>query len=344
MEKRILSEPGIAKALSKQIAKSIDEWCVETFNDGHRRHLGASLIGHECSRYLWYTFRWVKAPDFDGRMYRLFQRGHLEENRFIEYLEGIGCTVWADDLENNVLCFNTNDDKFELHSVEEFESNNKAFVEKLNPEDERFKIWIKQAKAEGVEFPQYRISDVFGHFGGSLDGIVKLPPEWGIDEPLLLEFKTSATSAPFTNTVKKGMKVEKAQHYAQTCTYGAKYGLTHVLYMMANKNDDSLHIEVEALDHNHGNQMVQKAQKIITSQEPPPKVSQSKTYMKCSWCDFKKICHDNGIAEKNCRSCKHAVPGENKAWLCSLNGNAAIPDDFIPKGCDHHKSITLIES
>lgn len=80
-------------ALSKLLKEQIDEYCVKAYDDGHRSHLGASLIGHECSRYLWYVFRWVKREKFDARMLRLFQRGHLEEPRFVEYLRGIGWEV-----------------------------------------------------------------------------------------------------------------------------------------------------------------------------------------------------------------------------------------------------------
>jgi hypothetical protein len=85
-------------ALAARIKKDIDAWCVETYSDGHRRHLGASLIGRECSRFLWYTFRWVQHFHFDGRRQRLFQRGHREEPQMIAMLEGIGATVsWFDD-------------------------------------------------------------------------------------------------------------------------------------------------------------------------------------------------------------------------------------------------------
>lgn len=59
-----------------------------------RRYLGASIIGHACSRALWYEFRWCGREEFDGRMLRLFQTGHREEARLIEELRGIGCQVW----------------------------------------------------------------------------------------------------------------------------------------------------------------------------------------------------------------------------------------------------------
>lgn len=59
------------------------------------RRLGASQIGEECERRLWYSFRWCNPPgsEPDGRMKRLFNRGHREEAVFTEELRGIGCDV-----------------------------------------------------------------------------------------------------------------------------------------------------------------------------------------------------------------------------------------------------------
>lgn len=58
-----------------------------------RAHLGASIIGHSCSRYLWYSFHWVDAKPFDGRTLRLFASGLAEEQRLIDDLESIGMIV-----------------------------------------------------------------------------------------------------------------------------------------------------------------------------------------------------------------------------------------------------------
>lgn len=64
-----------------------------------RPYLGASIIGQECERALWYAFRWASGKArFEGRMLRLFQTGHLAEARFVADLRAIGCTVYdADD-------------------------------------------------------------------------------------------------------------------------------------------------------------------------------------------------------------------------------------------------------
>lgn len=59
-----------------------------------------SSIGHKCERHLWYRFRWAHEGErFDGRKLRLFQTGHVEEERLIAYLRIAGVTVEAVDPE-----------------------------------------------------------------------------------------------------------------------------------------------------------------------------------------------------------------------------------------------------
>jgi hypothetical protein len=60
---------------------------------GFRTHLGASIIGRECAREVWYVFRWAARVQHEARMLRLFDRGQLEEQRFIGWLRSIGVHV-----------------------------------------------------------------------------------------------------------------------------------------------------------------------------------------------------------------------------------------------------------
>jgi hypothetical protein len=62
--------------------------------EGFRSHLGASAIGKECGRAIWYSFRWATEVKFEGRMLRLFNRGHLEEPRMIALMKLIGVTTY----------------------------------------------------------------------------------------------------------------------------------------------------------------------------------------------------------------------------------------------------------
>jgi len=78
--------------------------------DGYRSHLGASVIGGKCTRSIWYAWRWAfKRPPrgkkgeptehAESRMRRLWNRGHLEEARFISMLLMIGVQVYQQEAD-----------------------------------------------------------------------------------------------------------------------------------------------------------------------------------------------------------------------------------------------------
>lgn len=342
VEKTDLNAKGVAQALSKQLSEDIDEFCIKEFNDGHRSHLGASLIGGECKRKLWYIFRWCKAEQFEGRILRLFNRGHLEEDRFIKYLEGIGAEVWADDLQNNKLFYCVETESYRILSNEELKTIDDT-TSKLEVDVSKDRTHINRAKADGVKFPQFRVSGCSGHFGGSLDSVVKLPPRFAIEMPLLGEFKTSGDRY-FKELLKSGVAVAKPEHFAQMSIYGQAYGLTHAIYMAVNKNTDELYIEVVKLNFNLAQQMVLKAEQIITAEKAPSKMSMDETHYKCKFCNFKLICHKGDVPEKNCRSCTHAKAIEGGQWYCKET-DATIPKhyietNYISKECKSYKAVT----
>ena len=282
-----LEAPGALTSLSRRVKEDIDKWCIEQYSGSHRTHLGASIIGQECARASWYTFRWAFYKRHDARMLRLFQRGHREEAFFIEYLRGIGFTVWE----------------------------------------------------VGEDGEQHKIHGAHRHFGGSLDGAARFPETYQLNEPILTEFKTQGTGAKFVKMQKDGVILTKPQHYAQMCVYGYKYKLKYSLYIVVNKNDDDLHVEMVKLDWKFGEELERKACDIIFAIEPPPKVGMVPSYFKCKYCDFVDVCHNDAPAEKNCRSCKQASPAENATWKCSLY-NSIIPAEFIANGCE--KWVSLI--
>lgn len=62
-----------------------------------RGHLGASGLGKPCMREIWYAHRWAQTNIFDGRMLRLFQRGHREEPFIFDDLRAIGVQIFDVD-------------------------------------------------------------------------------------------------------------------------------------------------------------------------------------------------------------------------------------------------------
>lgn len=324
-----LDAPGMRKKIARDILDDIEIWAAKEFDDGHRWHLGASLIGEECIKKLWSTYRWLKHEKHEPRMLRLFNRGHREEAAFIRMLRGIGFTVWEYKPEH--LFHNPATDEYLIYG-------DSHFGQLINVTEDEWHV--VNAKRRGVAFKneQNRVTACHGHFGGSLDGINHPPVKYGINEPLLCEFKTNSTGRGFEDLCKFGVRHAKPVHYAQMCIYGQDYGFRNALYLNVNKNDDTLHIEIVALDWDEALGLHAKAERIVTSPYPPAKISESATYSKCQRCHLHGICHKGEAPEVNCRSCTNAVPIDGAEWRCNLFGQT-IPRDFVRQGCPQWKSI-----
>lgn len=67
-----------------------------------RPHMGASMLGSACERWMWLSFRWAVQPKFAGRILRLFRRGHQEEVNIIKDLRAIGVMVKPVDTQDGV--------------------------------------------------------------------------------------------------------------------------------------------------------------------------------------------------------------------------------------------------
>ncbi len=278
-----LSKLSDREKLEEMLSEDCDKFCETYYEQGHRNHLGASALGEECWRKLWYSFRWTKVEHFDGRMMRLFNVGHSAEPRFVAYLRGIG---------------------FE---VKEFDEDGK----------------------------QFRMSGALGHYGGSLDGMCKTPERYQLPEDIILSlsFKTNNTGAGYEKVSKEILQKSKPLHWAQECQYGYKYGIRYCIYMIENKNDSDITFKVIELDWNYGAQLEKKAQQIIFSKEPPPRIADNPASYSCKYCHQAGICHQGEKPEKNCRSCRNASPVDNAEWFCSQH-NSNIPQEWIKKGCD----------
>lgn len=63
--------------------------------DPFRSHFGLSSVGRPCDRELWLKWRWAATKNIPARLIRLFNRGHLEEARFLALLEMIDVHIHA---------------------------------------------------------------------------------------------------------------------------------------------------------------------------------------------------------------------------------------------------------
>ena len=76
--------------LSTAMLKAVNKEIENANTEGYRSHLGASVVGNEFLRYLFYHFRWMHRETYPGRMLRLFEVGHGLEVRVRRWLKQIG--------------------------------------------------------------------------------------------------------------------------------------------------------------------------------------------------------------------------------------------------------------
>lgn len=319
-------------------------------NKPFRPHLGGSMIGKKCERELYYSFRWFKRPAFEGRMLRLFDRGHNEEFRFIAYLRSVGIEVL--EYSERLFYHPESDTYITVPARFTTEPPQEAEIEATCEDVTSSSFHLDRAKARGTELKQWRISDVMGHFGGSLDGISMAPFDIELSSgqgvipagtKFLNEFKTHNTKS-FVNLVSApgGVKEAKPVHWAQMQIYMHKKRLRFALYMAVNKNDDDLYVEViEYAGAEVGEELLEKARKVIHTKVVPNRIGKHPSWFECKFCEYADICHygDKSKLDRNCRTCQHSTPVDDGRWHCSL-WNALIPVDAVLAGCDNHKAIT----
>jgi len=168
---------------------------------------------------------------------------------------------------------------------------------------------------------QHRIYAVGGHFGGSTDGAMKLPPRYMLDMPFLAEFKT-ANAKSFAEM--HDVAHSKPQHWSQMCVYGFKLGLRYAIYFFVGKNDADLKVEVVELDWALAQAEIAKGERLILSHVPPARLSENPSDYRCKMCDSHSVCHMGQPPDVNCRTCVSSQPMDDAKWKCN-RWNIEIP-------------------
>jgi hypothetical protein len=244
-----------------------------------RSHLGASLIGEDCARKLWYTFHWTTPNAHNDRLLRLFNRGHLEEPRFAAMLAAAGIKIY------------------------QYASPGKQFQVKLH--GGHF-----GGSLDGVA---EAISDVAGpvllefktHSAKSFNKLAG--QNW-------LDYVRDPDSNAWQG---EGVRAAKFQHYVQMQMYMGAYQLEHGLYLAVRKDDDSLYGEIVAADPAISGAFANRAREIIFAQEPPARIKNDPTWWQCKFCDKAPVCYGKAAPARNCRTCVHSKPLIDGAWLCT---------------------------
>ena len=84
---------SIIDSYNRQLIEKVDEW-IASNNEGHRGHLGFSVIGDDDEHKQWMNFHWCLPNDFDGRMLRLFDLGNRIEDQVVENIRDSKEVLW----------------------------------------------------------------------------------------------------------------------------------------------------------------------------------------------------------------------------------------------------------
>ena len=237
----------------------------EKHRDYPRAHLGASLIGHKCARFLWLSFHWALPWDMhSGRVLRLFERGQREEEVIVRNLRAIGVEIHHTCLDRD---------------------------------------------------GQVRV-DFGNHVAGSVDGII----EKGVPEAPkarhIAEFKTHSLKS-FRDLQKNGVRESKWMHWCQMQVYMLGTGIDRALYVAVCKDNDEMYAERVRFDVEWAQRIVDRAHRIVSSEEIPPRISKDPSWFECKMCPAHEFCHVTHMCKIfNCRTCGWASCLPDGRWMC----------------------------
>ena len=251
-----------------------------TDEDGHRSHMGASLMGEECPRKIWYNFRWATKSNFEGRILRLFNRGHLEEGRIIAQLLMLGVQVWQQDENGN---------QFRI-SWADGHAGGSGDGLALGIPDVPDSVCLLEFKTHGEKS--------FVEIAGKL-------PEWRA---------YLRGEGAFSG---KGVKAAKPEHYIQMQLYMRKMGYAVALYVAVCKNTDDQYMELITLNAELADQYLERGEKLVWIEGAPPKINPSPGFFLCRFCDHRPVCHLKAAPDLNCRTCQFSKPIAGAAWFCN---------------------------
>lgn len=276
-----------------------------TDEDGFRSHMGASLIGGECARNIWYNFRWAHKASFSGQILRLFNRGHLEEGRFIAALLMIGCQLYQQD---------ENGKQFRIsHADGHFGGSGDGIA-----------VGVPDL-APGIpcltEFKTHN-NKSFTKLAGD---------NWKDYVEHLLD--PNKPAAKFTG---EGVRESKFEHFVQMNIYMRKMGIPIALYGAVNKDNDLLYWELVQLDVRIADEFLDRGEQLVWMDSAPKRLNESPGFWKCRFCDHRPVCHQNVAPARNCRTCEFSAPIAGKEWVCRLR-NSKLSTDDQRAGCDQYE-------
>jgi len=191
---------------------------------------------------------------------------------------------------------------------------------------------------------QFGFEDHQGHFRGHMDGVIfgliQAPKTWhvleikAVSDPKFRELEKAKEKVGEKHALREWNETYYAQavlymeyadlnrHYTVVCTAGGRRWMS---------------VRTEA-DKPEATRLRARALEIITTDSPPPRISEQPGWYVCRWCEHSATCHEGAFPESNCRTCLHASAVGNGEWHCA-RFDRNVPLDEQRQGCPAHLFI-----
>ena len=135
------------------------------------------------------------------------------------------------------------------------------------------------------------------------------------------------------------------EYEAQVHCYMGAFNLDKSLALVYNKNNSEIYTEVIAKNEEIYQSMLIKAERIITSEQPPESlVPETDWRIKSMAKGSRDVYMQRAYpAKKNCRNCKYSKPlidVSGATWVCNKGQRKLLNPKMQAKACENHEWIT----
>lgn len=307
--------PDMARKLYRDVCKAdVAKVAEEQAQRDHRTYYGASQLGKKCDREMFLSFRKAAEPlttegltdaemEFLGARMRLFDRGHMEEDRFIQRITPMFDEVYPVDPETG----------------KQWEIVNCEGLFKGHMDGKALNLRIGDTTLQGLWLLEFKT-----HGTKSFDKLA------------------GAKRADGTRPWDKRLKDVKPDHYAQVQVYmWHDPEIEGCLYLAVCKDTDEWYVELIERDPALAQSEMQRVANTVWARKVPPRMeyaSRVKNFYCNHFCDFNDVCFGLKEPPRTCRTCDaFRIDGEH--YICGAENGSLDKNDLSP--CKSWRKIAL---
>lgn len=130
--------------MTKRLLTRLIEKNANVLEEVVRDYIGASSIGADCWRQIWYDFKGYKSKPFSPKQLRTFEIGKRLESLAVDLLVGAGLDIEVPSIKNNFLEFSDSEHCYFKGHCDAIILSHNAILEIKAVKDASFKIFVKE--------------------------------------------------------------------------------------------------------------------------------------------------------------------------------------------------------